>query len=82
MRSMLNPWFSNNCNDSFSMSILPLLVSNICSHSQRDGPVRVRLASEDEKAALWPRLLEICPTWPDYTQRTDRGFRACYLESV
>jgi deazaflavin-dependent oxidoreductase (nitroreductase family) len=44
--------------------------------------VKARLASEDEKASLWPRLLEIYPTWQDYTHRTDRSFRAFYLESA
>ena len=42
--------------------------------------VRARLASEEEKSALWPRLLEIYPTWDAYTERTDRSFRAFYLE--
>lgn len=44
--------------------------------------VRARLASEEEKAALWPRLLEIYPTWEDYRRRTDRSFRAFFLEPV
>ena len=44
--------------------------------------VRARLASENEKSALWPRLLELYPTWQDYTHRTDRSFRAFFLESA
>ena len=31
-------------------------------------------------AALWPQLLEIYPTWDAYTARTDRSFRASFLE--
>jgi deazaflavin-dependent oxidoreductase (nitroreductase family) len=42
--------------------------------------VRARLATDEEKARLWPRLLEIYPTWDDYTERTDRSFRAFFLE--
>ena len=45
---------------------------------QRD--VRARLASEEEKQRLWPRLLEIYPPWQEYTGRTDRSFRAFFLE--
>lgn len=43
-------------------------------------PVMARLATEDEKARLWPKLLAIYPTWEDYTTRTDRSFRAFYLQ--
>lgn len=42
--------------------------------------VSARLATEEEKSALWPRLLEIYPTWEAYTERTDRSFRAFYLD--
>ena len=42
--------------------------------------VRARLATEDEKQALWPRLLEIYPPWQAYTGRTDRSFRAFFLD--
>ncbi len=44
--------------------------------------VRARLASENEKRLLWPRLLELYPTWEAYTDRTDRSFRAFFLESA
>lgn len=43
-------------------------------------PVRARLASEEEKQRLWPRLLEVYPPWQAYTGRTDRTFRAFFLE--
>jgi deazaflavin-dependent oxidoreductase (nitroreductase family) len=45
-------------------------------------PVRARLATEEEKERLWPRCLEIYPTWEDYKTRTDRSFRAFFLEPV
>ena len=44
--------------------------------------VRARLADEPEKEALWPRLLEVYPTWEVYRGKTDRSFRAFYLEPV
>jgi len=31
-----------------------------------------RVVDEDERAALWPRLLEVWPAWEDYQARTDR----------
>jgi len=42
--------------------------------------VRARRASEEEKQRLWPRLLELYPAWQAYTERTDRNFRAFFLE--
>lgn len=42
---------------------------------------RGRPATEDEKQALWPQLLKLYPTWEAYTHRTDRSFRAFFLES-
>ncbi|HEX2058041.1 MAG TPA: nitroreductase family deazaflavin-dependent oxidoreductase [Actinomycetota bacterium] len=42
--------------------------------------VRARLATEDEKAALWPRLLELYPAWKAYVTWTDRSFRVFCLE--
>ena len=30
-----------------------------------------RVVGEDERAALWPRLLEMWPAWEDYQARTD-----------
>lgn len=43
--------------------------------------VVARPATQDEKQALWPQLLELYPTWEAYTHRTDRSFRAFFLES-
>jgi deazaflavin-dependent oxidoreductase (nitroreductase family) len=59
-----------------------LLASPEASVQIRDRrmEVRARLASDEEKAQLWPRLLELYPPWQDYTEHTDRRFRAFYLE--
>jgi deazaflavin-dependent oxidoreductase (nitroreductase family) len=46
----------------------------------RRRDVRARLAGEADMERLWPRLLEIYPAWDDYIQRTDRDFRAFFLE--
>ena len=53
-----------------------------CTAQVRDTPreLRARLAGEDEKQRLWPRLLEVYPPWQAYTGRTDRSFRAFFLE--
>jgi deazaflavin-dependent oxidoreductase (nitroreductase family) len=48
----------------------------------RHRRVRARQATEEEKEALWPRLLEVYPTWEVYRGKTDRTFRAFFLESV
>ena len=42
--------------------------------------VRARPASDDEKKALWPRLLELYPAWEAYATWTDRSFRLFCLE--
>ena len=42
--------------------------------------VTARLASDDEREALWPRLLELYPTWETYATWTDRSFRLFCLE--
>jgi len=36
-------------------------------------PMRARRVSDEEKAALWPRLLAIYPDYDDYQARTDRN---------
>lgn len=45
-----------------------------------ERPVRARLASDDEREALWPRLLELYPAWRAYATWTDRSFRLFCLE--
>ncbi|MDQ3953585.1 MAG: nitroreductase family deazaflavin-dependent oxidoreductase [Actinomycetota bacterium] len=42
--------------------------------------VRARLASDDEKRSLWPRLLQLYPAWKAYSSWTDRSFRVFCLE--
>lgn len=42
--------------------------------------VTARVGSEDEKKALWPRLLELYPAWETYATWTDRSFRLFCLE--
>ena len=46
----------------------------------RERPVRARLASDDEKKALWPRLLKLYPAWEAYASWTARDFRLFCLE--
>jgi deazaflavin-dependent oxidoreductase (nitroreductase family) len=47
---------------------------------ERRKNVKARLASDEEKAMLWPRTLELYPTFEAYTARTDRSFRWFVLE--
>ena len=42
--------------------------------------VRARLATDGEKERLWPRLVELYPSWKQYTRWTDRKFRLFALE--
>jgi deazaflavin-dependent oxidoreductase (nitroreductase family) len=42
--------------------------------------VRARLLSDDEKATLWPRILEIWPTYDTYVERSGRNIRVFRLE--
>lgn len=65
----------------------PAWSANLLAHPDavvhvRGRPVEVsaRLASDDEKKALWPRLLELYPTWETYATWTDRSFRLFCLE--
>src|SRR5207248_11761957 len=53
--------------------------AEVVVHGERK-PVRARLASEQEKSLLWPRLLEIYRSWDAYTERDDRSLRAFHLE--
>ena len=59
-----------------------LIANPNCSAQVHETPrqLRARLADEEEKQRLWPRLLEIYPPWQEYTERTDRTFRAFFLE--
>lgn len=42
-------------------------------------PMKARRASEEEKAAYWPRLLEIYPDYADYQARTTRNIPVLVL---
>lgn len=42
-------------------------------------PMRARRASDAEKAALWPRLVEIYPDYDDYQARTTRNIPVMVL---
>ncbi len=43
-------------------------------------PMRARRASDDEKRALWPRLVEMYPPYADYQARTERNIPVVVLE--
>lgn len=46
----------------------------------RTVPVRARLLSDEEKAAVWPRLLTVWPTYDAYVERSGRNLRVFRLE--
>ena len=43
-------------------------------------PVRARVADADEKAELWPRLVEQYPPFAGYQARTERDIPVIVLE--
>ena len=43
-------------------------------------PVRARVAPAEERARLWPRLLELWPAWEAYQARTSRTIPVVVLE--
>lgn len=57
----------------------PLTVVEVAS---RRLCVRARLANDAERAAYWPRLLEIYPSYGVYQQRTERVLPVAVLEPV
>lgn len=65
----------------------PAWSANLLAHpdaavqiGRRRHEVRARLASDEERQALWPRLLELYPAWEAYATWTDRSFRLFCLE--
>ena len=42
--------------------------------------VRARMLTDDEKLALWPRILEIWPNYDTYVERSGRNIRVFRLE--
>ena len=47
---------------------------------ERDRPVRARTATADERAALWPRLVELYADFAKYQKWTDREIPVMVLE--
>ena len=43
-------------------------------------PVRARKANDEERAALWPRLVEIYPDYADYQTYTERTIPVIVLD--
>jgi deazaflavin-dependent oxidoreductase (nitroreductase family) len=52
------------------------------SFEGRDFPVEARLLSDEEKAEVWPRLLDIWPTYDRYVERSGRNLRVFRLDPV
>ncbi|MGB8651841.1 MAG: nitroreductase family deazaflavin-dependent oxidoreductase [Mycobacteriales bacterium] len=48
----------------------------------RTTAVRAHLLDEQEKAAVWPRLLKIWPTYDRYVERSGRNLRVFRLDPV
>ena len=46
----------------------------------RTHRITARLATEEERERLWPRLIEVYPPWEAYTGWTSRGFRLFELK--
>jgi deazaflavin-dependent oxidoreductase (nitroreductase family) len=46
----------------------------------RRRAMRARVLDEAQRAALWPRLLEVWPAWEDYQARTARRIPVVVLE--
>lgn len=47
---------------------------------ERDRPVRARVTSADERAALWPRLVDLYADFAKYQKWTDREIPVAVLE--
>ncbi|WP_019816231.1 nitroreductase family deazaflavin-dependent oxidoreductase [Saccharomonospora saliphila] len=45
-------------------------------------PARARTARDDEKAALWPRMTKVWPSYDDYQRKTERDIPVVVLERV
>lgn len=65
----------------------PAWTANLLAHPEatiqigdRTEPVRARLATEEERRRLWPRLVRVYPPWDAYTGWTDRSFRLFELQ--
>jgi deazaflavin-dependent oxidoreductase (nitroreductase family) len=49
---------------------------------QQHRTFNARLASEDERTRLWPRLLEVWPAYQTYARRSGRDLRVFVLSPV
>jgi deazaflavin-dependent oxidoreductase (nitroreductase family) len=49
--------------------------SAVVQEGGRTLNVIARLATDEEKQELWPRLLNLYPAWKSYSEWTDRNFR-------
>lgn len=50
------------------------------SYQGSSFPVEAHLLSDDEKAEVWPRILEIWPTYDRYVDRSGRNLRVFRLD--
>ncbi len=50
------------------------------THERRRIEVRARLLDADEKAEVWPRLVEMWPVYDRYVERSGRDLRVFRLE--
>lgn len=50
------------------------------SYKRRQIPVTARLLDEDEKAAVWPKLVDMWPAYDTYVERSRRDLRVFRLE--
>lgn len=64
----------------------PAWTANLLAHPEasvtyrgRTFPVRAHLLTPEEKAAVWPRLLEVWPTYDTYVERSGRDLRVFRL---
>ena len=67
----------------------PAWVGNLRVHplttveiGRRRVEVRARMASDEERASYWPRLVDIYPSYETYQARTDRVLPVLVLEPV
>jgi len=66
----------------------PQWLANLVAHpntrislkGQRNRPVRARVATPDERAALWPRLVDLYADFAKYARWTDREIPVVVLE--
>ena len=65
----------------------PAWTANLLAHPdaavtfrRRQVDVRARLLDDDEKAAVWPRLIEVWPMYDRYVERSGRNLRVFRLD--